>query len=584
MKDMVEEFASRHQTQPEAGFDGPPLQDRKIACIMDEFSYECFRYESQFIPLEPENWIETMLEEQPDLLMVESAWRGQGGKWQHKISSWRNSRKDIIYKLVEYCRKQNIPTVFWNKEDPSNFEFFIDSARFFDYIFTSDENSMARYQEITGHDRIFVLPFAAQPRLHNPINKQREKLGQVAFAGTWYNHKYAKRREYLQHLLMPARAYDLHIYNRMHNSHNRSYTFPVAYKPYIKGFLDYQTMIKTYKKYLVFLNVNSVEDSPTMCSRRIFEVLACGISVISTPSLAVQCLFPGLVEVAASESEAARSLEKLITDKEYRDKLGLLGYRNILQYHTYQHRLQHIFDCIGLPRQKVTDKAVAVLIPVRDKEDLSLAWSNFARQDYPYKELIIIYADKSDIPYGWLKYWSGIAQIRSMQELGDGSGGRKTLDGCFVSGINSPYLLWMEPHHYYAPNYLTDLVQADLYTEADIIGKAAYYEYDMGSQQLLLRNPEEEHCYTDSLSGAFLLTKKQAMEKPGLDLSLSLTDCGFSLRCQASGRKLYSADRFNFVRNAYVGPLAPRGSGLKKLLHLPGQPHPFKQILSEVSV
>ena len=47
------------------------------------------------------------------------------------------------------------------------------------------------------------------------------------------------------------------------------------------GELPYDQMLAAYKMYKVFLNVNSVIDSPTMCARRVFELSACSTPVVS---------------------------------------------------------------------------------------------------------------------------------------------------------------------------------------------------------------------------------------------------------------------------------------------------------------
>ena len=63
---------------------------------------------------------------------------------------------------LDYCKSNNITTIFWNKEDPVNYDAFIDVAKYFDYIFTSDENIIDRYVEDTGNSNVFPLPL-----LHN---------------------------------------------------------------------------------------------------------------------------------------------------------------------------------------------------------------------------------------------------------------------------------------------------------------------------------------------------------------------------------------------------------------------------------
>ncbi len=554
----------------------------KIVCILDEFSYECFKYESRFIQLEPESWKEIIDREKPDLLFVESAWKGKNKKWQHKISAWKNSKNKTICDIVNFCQEKQIPTVFWNKEDPSNFQFFIDSARHFDYIFTSDENSIDKYKDIVGHDRIYVLPFAAQPRLHNPIDRDKEKLGQIAFAGTWYNHKYENRRKNLNYLLTPALHYNLHIYNRMHNMKNKDYEFPSIYKPYIKGFLDYSDMIKAYKKYDVFLNVNSIEDSPTMCSRRVFEILACGTSIISNHSLAINKLFPGIVAVIQSEQEAEQCLQTIAENKEYRDKLGLLGIREVLNKHTYKHRLETVFDYVGLPYLKADIETIAVFAFVNSNQEIDLVINNYLRQQYDFKSLFIISPSKrlkkDDIINQYL-FKDDITLILTPE-----SDAPSKCVNRAVNYTNARYILLFEPYNYYAPNFMTDLLQAYQYADADIIGKSAYYEYDDRLKKTILRNPDMENCYVKSLCGSAMLIKKEIFDRTGFGGTDPTEDRGFFWKCWMKDIKLYSADRFNFIKNAYISQVGKNDSTLKRFFKLHQNIGDSSKSFTEISV
>lgn len=56
----------------------------------------------------------------------------------------------------------------------------------FDYVFTTDANCLERYEQDLGHDRVDVLPFAAQPVIHNPVGLSYSEKAGVAFAGAWY--------------------------------------------------------------------------------------------------------------------------------------------------------------------------------------------------------------------------------------------------------------------------------------------------------------------------------------------------------------------------------------------------------------
>ena len=71
------------------------------------------------------------------------------------------------------------------------------------------------------------------------------------------------------------------------------------------GSLNYAQMLTAYRAYKVFLNVNSVVESPSMCARRIFEISASGTPVVSAPSAAIGQFFEAdEVPVAASPQEA----------------------------------------------------------------------------------------------------------------------------------------------------------------------------------------------------------------------------------------------------------------------------------------
>ena len=266
---------------PEAKTDGPP-----VAAILDTFTEHSLRYEANLLLLSHEGWRDQMEKTRPVCLFVESAFSGNNRDWRHKIVGYENLEDNPLRELVEYSRAKAIPTVFWNKEDPAHFDDFIGAAREFDFVFTSDADCIPLYQESLGHDRVYVLPFAAQPRLHNPSQEEGWTNYPVCFAGSWTQHRYPERAEALQNLLDPALSLGLHIFDRNLTRRDLGpyYRFPDRYREAMKGYLTYQEMLTAYRCYDVMLNVNTVSDSPTMFSRRVFESLACGTPVVSSES------------------------------------------------------------------------------------------------------------------------------------------------------------------------------------------------------------------------------------------------------------------------------------------------------------
>ena len=95
----------------------------------------------------------------PDMLLVESAWAGNGGDWRYKITYNKPQEHNQLFPLLDYCKEKSIPAVFWNKEDPPNYDKFIDAAKRFDFIFTTDQNCIDKYKLDAPDSVIDVLPF-----------------------------------------------------------------------------------------------------------------------------------------------------------------------------------------------------------------------------------------------------------------------------------------------------------------------------------------------------------------------------------------------------------------------------------------
>src|SRR5690606_2081658 len=137
------------------------------------------------------------------------------------------------------------------------------------------------------------------------------------------------------------------IYDRFSKLGNDRYKFPDQFQPFIRDAVPFNEVVKLYKRFKVFLNVNTIVDSPTMMSRRVYELLACGTPVVSTPSKAIEEQFSGIVHMANDAQEANKIIEKLLTDDHYWEKTSHLGYREVMTKHTYTHRLQSIKQALG---------------------------------------------------------------------------------------------------------------------------------------------------------------------------------------------------------------------------------------------
>ncbi|WP_115788797.1 glycosyltransferase [Arthrobacter silvisoli] len=344
---------------------GKPLQAHRIGIIADQFTTEGLLPEAGFVVLEPATWRSQLAANPIDALFVESAWEGVGGLWRQKVGFYGDEPFAVLRDLLRYCNANAVPTVFWNKEDPVHFNRFRVTAKYFDHVFTTDAECIPKYLESAGRrlKTVASLPFYAQPRLHNPLPAERPYEHSVAYAGSYYGEKYPKRSTELARLLGAARNFGLAIYDRQHLNPDSPYRFPAELAGYVRGGLAYGDMVDAYKAHPVHINVNSVDASPTMFSRRVMEVAASGGAVVSGTGRGVREVLNGLVPVVSSKDEAELIIEEWMGNEAVRLRDAWLAYRYVHRGHTAGHRLAFALRTAGLVVRAPELPSYAVFLP-----------------------------------------------------------------------------------------------------------------------------------------------------------------------------------------------------------------------------
>ena len=528
---------------PEAGAESP-----RVAAILDTFTEHSFRYEADLLLLSRENWREEIEESRPAFLLVESAFSGNNREWRHLIVDSEKLEDNPLRELLRYCRSAGIPSVFWNKEDPAHFDNFIEAAREFDVVFTSDEDCVPVYRGTLGHDRIYVLPFAAQPRLHNPSREEGWPTHPVCFAGSWVQERFPEREEALQYLLDPAVPLGLHIFDRnlTRTDLGEFYRFPARYKEAITGTLTYEEMLTAYRCYDVMLNVNTVTESPTMFSRRVFESLACGTPVVSSESAGMSRMLGRHVRVARGAEETVGHLVELLGEEEARLREGHLAYRHVHENHTYRHRMDEILGKVGLEPIGVSRPAVSVLMPTMRPENVAQCLENFAKQTYEQKELVLI-LNNAEFDLDAIR--RDAESIPNVQVLY--LDGRTTLGDCLNRGVEASsgkYVAKMDDDDLYGERYLSDAVLAASFSDAEIVGKGSFFTYFEEPDLMALAEVTREHTFSFFVTGGTLFIRTDVARKNPFDPVSLREDTNFLHAAARAGCRIYSADRFNFVR------------------------------------
>ncbi len=430
----------------------------KIACIMDDFTFSSFSPECNLYNLTPNRWKSELESFKPEMLFVESAWEGKDEAWHGKISNNSKELQDI----VQWSRDRSVPTVFWNKEDPVHFHSFLNTAKQFDHVFTTDIDCIGRYKAALGHHRVYLLPFACQPTMHNPIELY-ERKDKFSYAGAYYR-RYPERTRDLESFLDALPNFKpVEIYDRNYVKRNPNYQFPDKYAPLIVGNLPFDKIDQAYKGYEYAINLNSMKQSQTMFARRVYELLACNTITVSNFSRGLELLFGDLVISSDAGDEVAKRLQALTADKETTGKLKLAALRKIMQENTYEHRLNYILSKINsASKPKYSLPSIAVLARVTTPEECGRIIEQFEAQTHENRLLIL------EVPTEFEgENSSHISYLRKAQS--EHSFIKDVIDSC-------TWIASMLPEDYYGPNYLLDIAVATKYSNADLIGKAAYFQ------------------------------------------------------------------------------------------------------------
>jgi glycosyltransferase involved in cell wall biosynthesis/spore maturation protein CgeB/SAM-dependent methyltransferase len=463
-----------------------PQQKLKIAGIMDEFTFHSYAPECEMLQLRPEDWRTQVDEFQPDLIFVESAWKGVDDKWKGIISNCA----DEITALLAHCRAKGIPSIFWNKEDPVHFSTFIAVAALVDHVFTTDVDCLPKYKAALGHDRVALLPFAAQPKTHNPIEKFDRKDA-FNFAGSYYLRYPERQRDFAALIDTVSSLKPVEIYDRNHEKPHPHYEFPEKYSSMILGSLPFSEIDRAYKGYRYGVNMNTIKQSQTMYARRVFELLASNTVVVSNFSRGVRVMFGDLVVCSDDASQIKKKLEPICSNELAYRKFRLQGLRKVMSQHTYRQRLQYIRA--KLANEPVREQLRSVLVVAHAKDDQQRARTveSFFRQAHAAKTLYLVVPSNTAADLAQ----TGVRVFRSMDEM---------IAAVEMTKTSFDLIGGMTSQAYYGAHYLTDLALAYEYSDAMAYTKMAYYSLESSGALLLNDDGKQYKVSTGAAIGRSL--------------------------------------------------------------------------------
>ncbi|MEG1340085.1 MAG: glycosyltransferase [Pseudomonas sp.] len=503
-----------------------PASMIKVACIMDEFTFGSYRHECNLLQLTPQNWKDELQGFQPELLFIESAWRGKDDLWGSKVG--HNSHE--LQEILGWCKQHNVPTVFWNKEDPVHFETFLTTAKQFDHVFTTDIDCIHRYKGALGHERVYLLPFACQPAVHNPVELYQRKDA-FCFAGAYYARYPERTRDLGNFVCELPKFRPLEIFDRNFGKNDANYQFPEEYQPYIAGTLTFDKIDTAYKGYRYAINLNSIKQSQSMFARRVFELLGSNTLTVSNFSRGVRLLFGDLVVTTDNGEEMRRRLELLANDPQNCDKLRLAALRKVMLEHTYEQRLNYVLTKVtGKPVEQRLPE-VAILCTASNRQQFDALLGHLARQTHT---LVRLYIVADDFNTTGTNHDSRIHVIK-----------RKSVNKAKIGELlgTTAWLTTFAAEDYYGPNYLLDLVLATRYSQSRLIGKAAYFAWN--GERIELHNAEQAYRPTRQFKARrALIATELVADRPLQAWLKSLPSL------QYTHEQSLAIDAFNYCENA----------------------------------
>ncbi|WP_416729818.1 glycosyltransferase [Fictibacillus sp. JL2B1089] len=403
-----------------------------IGIIADEFLYNSFNGVANFHYITRENYKE--YSGKLDLFLVVSAWKGLNMEWKGLGNPNIRKHRDDLFKIIEFYRAESKPIVFYSKEDPVNYDIFVEIAKKCDYIFTTAEEKVADYKRDCKNDRVGVLNFGVNPLYHNPVGvKNSPKLKEVMFSGSWYS-KYPKRMKETRVMFngILDSGKELKIIDRNYGLKLSRHFFPLEYVKYISPAVSHETLQRLHKVYDWAINFNSVTSSETMFANRIYELQALGNVLLSNYSVGVNNKFPN-VFIIHEQDEVKRIIDAFSDEEVFKHQV--FGIRRVMSKETTFNRIEEILNFTEQPYEKII-RTICVVTPTINDVNVN---KMFNYQTYPYKEMV----NAEDFN----------EEIKAKFDM----------------------IAFFDPNKEYGEFYLEDMINAFKYTDSDYITKDCYY-------------------------------------------------------------------------------------------------------------
>jgi spore maturation protein CgeB len=212
----------------------------------------------------------------------------------------------------------DIPTVYYGIDTHMVRDVIFEEAKNYKHVFFAQKKAIPDFKEFCGKESHW-LPCCAEPLNHKPMNFEPEY--DFAFVGGIdLSEAHKHRRDAIKKL-------------------------KEKYKVFVGNAYGY-FMTMQYNKAKVVFNY-AVNDDVNM---RVFEAMACKrpllTNKLSVESGLNELFVDGTHLMTFTDEDLMEKAEILIKDKGLRDKIALAGYNEVVNNHTYEKRMEEIWQTI----------------------------------------------------------------------------------------------------------------------------------------------------------------------------------------------------------------------------------------------
>jgi spore maturation protein CgeB len=251
----------------------------------------------------------------------------------------------ITAETIRELRAKGILTVLWTIDAPINFRPILKTASSYDHIFCQGTEAIELLEK-HGIRGAYWLPMACDPDFHMPVELAKgDKISyghDLCFVGSYYPIR--------ADLFEELSEFDFGLWGP---GWDRLSSEPPLRNLFKGGMVRQETWLKIYSSSKIVLATHYLDQENRFpvyqASPRVFEALACRCFLLVDRQKDVFALFNDGEHLVGFDSvdDLKEKIRYYLSHSEQREKIAEQGYKEVLEKHTFVHRINEMLSKIG---------------------------------------------------------------------------------------------------------------------------------------------------------------------------------------------------------------------------------------------